>query len=89
MLRISISKSIFNFFFKFRYQLRVFIYKARNLPPADSHGTSDPFFEVNCAGQKGKTTVKENTLNPGFFETITLDVDLPNMEKVVCFSSFF
>ena len=34
------------------YQLRVNLYMARNLPPADSTGTSDPFIWISSCGQK-------------------------------------
>ena len=73
------------------------IYVARDLPPADEEGTSDPFVVVRSAGEtvkiiymglflwflKARTSVKTKTLNPGWFETVILDVSLPNLEKLV------
>ncbi len=66
-----------------RYQLRVFIFRGRDLPSADQDGTSDPYLVVSCAGQKARTTELENKLNPGFFETVYLDVEIPDLEKNV------
>lgn len=36
---------------KIDYQLRVYVYLGRNLPPADSTGTSDPLVKIRCAGK--------------------------------------
>jgi len=49
----------------------------RDLPPADETGAADPFVIVRCQGQKSKSKVKYETLNPGFFETLELVVSLP------------
>ena len=49
----------------------------RDFPPADETGSSDPFVIARCMGKKTKTFTKRETLNPGFFETIGLIVDLP------------
>lgn len=53
--------------------MRTFIYVARDLPASDKEGTSDPYVSVHCAGSKARSVTRENTLNPGFFETLTLD----------------
>jgi len=63
-----------------RYQLRVMIHVARDLPPADQEGTSDPFIVVRAAGESRKTTVKRQTLNPGWYETLVMDVDIPSLK---------
>lgn len=52
------------------YELRVFLYLARGLPPSDESGTSDPFCQLRCAGVNGFSTIKYGTLNPGWYETI-------------------
>lgn len=65
------------------YELRLHLYVGRSLPPADEGGASDPFVIVRCAGQTRQSTVKQQTLNPGWYETLTLDVTLPVFEKDV------
>lgn len=35
---------------KIEYELRVFLYIGRNLPPADASGTSDALVKIRCAG---------------------------------------
>ena len=55
------------------YELRVHCYRARNLVSADADGSSDPFLEVNFAGVTAKTSIREKTRNPGWFETLRLD----------------
>ena len=50
--------------------------QARNLPPADDDGTSDPYVVVMCCGQRKKTRIITNTLNPLYYETLTFDVEL-------------
>jgi Ca2+-dependent lipid-binding protein len=83
MQKRLISKSKTKILTYSRYQLRVFVSKAKDLPPADSEGASDPFVAINCAGKKGKTTTRDMTLNPSWYETVALDVELPNLEKEV------
>lgn len=63
------------------YQLRVYLYVARNLPPADETGTSDPFIIIRCAGQTNNSNIKSKTLSPGWFETIKLNVSLPDLSQ--------
>jgi len=59
------------------YVLRVFVYMGRDLPPADDTGLADPFVIIRCAGEEGITSIKQETLNPGWFETIELNVKIP------------
>jgi len=61
----------------FEYQLRVMIHVGRGLPPADQEGASDPFVVVRAGGKSAKTSVKRQTLNPGWFETLTMDIKIP------------
>jgi hypothetical protein len=35
---------------KKKYKLQVFLYVAKDLPPADETGTSDPYVIVRCGG---------------------------------------
>lgn len=66
---------------KVDYELRVYLFLGRNLPPADASGTSDPFVKVRCGGELVKSKVCSQTLNPGWYETLTLNVKLFPMEE--------
>ncbi|KAA6387445.1 MAG: hypothetical protein EZS28_017028 [Streblomastix strix] len=60
------------------FEVRAHIYQARNLPAADDEGTSDPYVVISYGGQKAKTKTIEKTLFPCWYETLTLDVDIPD-----------
>eukprot|EP00475_Leptophrys_vorax_P032002 TRINITY_DN4892_c1_g1_i3.p1 TRINITY_DN4892_c1_g1~~TRINITY_DN4892_c1_g1_i3.p1 ORF type:complete len:1239 (+),score=404.15 TRINITY_DN4892_c1_g1_i3:101-3817(+) len=60
------------------YQLRAHIYQARQLEAADLSGTSDPYCVIRCAGQSAQTSIKEQTLNPVWYTTKCLSIQLPN-----------
>eukprot|EP00727_Mastigamoeba_balamuthi_P006292 m51a1_g2283 putative C-tail anchored protein (1298) ;mRNA; r:389989-394502 len=60
-----------------RYRLRAHVYQARDLPAADQSGLSDPYVSVRIANQKAKTAVEKETLFPSWFQTVELEVDLP------------
>merc|ERR1712087_163373 len=47
-----------------QYQLRAYIYQARNLPAADSNGLSDPYVVMRLAGKMARIPTKKKTLNP-------------------------
>ena len=66
-----------------RWQLRAHIYCARDLPPADETGSSDPYVKVQIEDKFGFTKIHPVTLNPQWFETIVLDVELPPFETMV------
>jgi Ca2+-dependent lipid-binding protein len=63
------------------YQLRVYVFVGRNLPPADSTGTSDAFVKVRCSGQLASTKTCWKSLNPGWYETLVMDVNLYPFDK--------
>ena len=44
----------------------------RDFPPADESGAADPFVFARSMGQKAKSRVKYETLNPGWFETLEI-----------------
>jgi hypothetical protein len=52
------------------YQVRVHLYQARNIPPANSNGLSDPFVSVQFMGQQKCTKVVKETLFPTWYETV-------------------
>lgn len=59
------------------YILRVYLYMGRDLPAADDTGLADPFVVIRCAGAKKQSEIKKETLNPGWFETIEMKVNIP------------
>lgn len=59
------------------FQLRMHLYMAKGLIPTDEDGTSDPFVTVSCGNSRKESSTKFNTLNPSFFETVTMDVSIP------------
>lgn len=50
---------------------------AKDVAPADESGASDPFIRIYCGKSKADSSIKHVTLNPGWFETITMDVQIP------------
>lgn len=59
-----------------QFELRAHIFQARDLTPADSNGLADPHISIYCCGKKGKTKRKEECLNPMWYETVCLDVEI-------------
>ena len=59
------------------FQLRANIYQARGLLAADDNGLSDPYCVVAFGSATKKTRVINCTLNPTWYETLTLNVELP------------
>ena len=58
------------------YQVRVFIFQCRDLPAADSDGSSDPFIKLfNTNGEEVATTVIEDNVNPIFMEAKEIGLD--------------
>ncbi|KAA6370110.1 MAG: hypothetical protein EZS28_034363, partial [Streblomastix strix] len=60
------------------FEVRAHIYQSRNLPAADDEGTSDAYVVISYGGQKAKTKTIEKTLFPCWYETLTLNVDIPD-----------
>lgn len=54
------------------YDLRVMIHVARDLPPSDATGSSDPYVKLRCASKQARSQTIEKTLNPDFYETLVL-----------------
>lgn len=61
------------------YELRVNLYQGRSLPAADDDGSIDPFVKMRFAGDEKKSTRVDNATNPTWYETLTMDVNLPPM----------
>eukprot|EP00762_Andalucia_godoyi_P001218 ANDGO_04901.mRNA.1 Synaptotagmin-4 len=59
------------------YELRAHIYQARNLTAADPNGTSDPYVVVRLGSAVARTKRCDQTLFPVFYETVILEMELP------------
>ena len=58
------------------YQLRCFLFQCRDLPAADSDGSSDPYIKIfNTTGEDVVTTVIEDNVNPIFMECKDVALD--------------
>lgn len=56
--------------------MRAFIFQCRDLPAADSDGSSDPFIKIfNTDEDEVVTTVIEDNLNPIFMECLEVGLD--------------
>jgi hypothetical protein len=83
---ISTSASKFKYFSKptqKTWKLRVNLYLSNGLEAADSDGLADPFVVLRCNGAAAESSKKRRTLAPEWFETISLDVALPE-DPVFC-----
>jgi hypothetical protein len=59
------------------YEMRFHLYMARFLPAKDENGLCDPYVVVKYYGQTLKSSVKDATCNPSWYETIVADVVVP------------
>eukprot|EP01052_Picozoa_sp_SAG31_P001500 SAG31_NODE_50_length_30520_cov_89.906712_21_plen_447_part_00 len=65
------------------YELRVHIYQAKHLLPADDNGKSDPYVVASVAGQERRTTICQATLFPEWYQTIRFEaLKLPPRERI-------
>ena len=51
----------------------------RDLPASDSSGLADPFIILRWSGAREQSTIKTETLNPGWFETIEMKIKIPRI----------
>jgi hypothetical protein len=56
-----------------RYQMRAYIYQARNMFASDNSGLSDPYAIMCYEGQSRLTQVCKNTLNPIWDKTLVIN----------------
>jgi hypothetical protein len=61
------------------YQLRAHIFLGHNLPAGDEDALSDPYLIVTLGGARHKTKTQEHTIYPDWYETLVLDVELPEV----------
>ncbi|KAK4768961.1 hypothetical protein SAY86_027111 [Trapa natans] len=60
------------------FKLGVEVTSAHDLLPKDGQGASNAYVEIHFDGQKNKTTIKENDLNPVWNETFYFNISNPN-----------
>ena len=60
-----------------KFELRAHIYQARNLPSMDEDGLANPYTVVTLQGFAGHTRVAEPTCNPQWYETVRVELQLP------------
>jgi Ca2+-dependent lipid-binding protein len=66
------------------YQLRAYMYQAKNLIAADDNGLSDPFAQVAFLNHSGDTVRQEATLSPAWDQTLILDgIEIPGDPDVL------
>ena len=72
-----------------RVIIRAYIYQCRDLPAADSNGTSDPFVKVwDMSGKQKKTSVVEDNNNPTYYETLELEYEVRDIKDRKCYPPF-
>jgi len=65
------------------FKVRAFIFQCRDLPAADSDGTSDPYICVWDTGKKTQQTKYiEDNVNPLFYETIELVYEANKIDEL-------
>ena len=62
-------------------KIRCFVFQCRNIPSADADGSSDSYISIwNPEGEKYKTQVIEDSLNPIYLETIEMLYDMADLD---------
>ncbi|KAE9343857.1 hypothetical protein PR003_g8752 [Phytophthora rubi] len=64
-----------------KYVLFVHVFQGKCLPSADYDGLLDPYVKVVCVGSEGQVSTRMSTRDPCFYETVVLDVELPQNEQ--------
>ena len=64
-------------------KILVRVMEARNLPPTDSNGLSDPYVKLQLGKQKSKTKVVKKSLKPCWGEEFTFKVEDFNEELLI------
>lgn len=70
-------------------KIRAYVYQCRDLPAADSNGTSDPYVKVWDVGTVDKkSAVVEDNNNPLFYECIELDYEVVDQADLESYPPF-
>jgi hypothetical protein len=64
-----------------KYVLFVHVFQGKCLPATDFDGLLDPYVKVVCVGSEGQVSTRMSTRDPCFYETVVLDVELPQNER--------
>lgn len=65
------------------FELRAHIYQARSLPSMDDDGLANPYTVVTLHGFAGNTRVAEPTCNPQWYETVRVEMQLPQPIPII------
>lgn len=65
-------------------KLLVRVIEARNIPPMDPNGLSDPYVKLQLGKQKFKSKVVKKCLNPSWCEEFVFKVDDLKEELLIC-----
>ncbi|KAL7684667.1 putative C2 domain, FerIin domain, C2 domain superfamily, Ferlin family [Plasmopara halstedii] len=63
-----------------KYMLFVHVFQGKSLPSTDFDGLLDPYVKVACVGSEGQVSTRMSTRDPCFYETVVLDIELPQNE---------
>ena len=63
-------------------KVRAYIFQCRDLPAADSDGTSDPFLRITDSDNPQKTKTVNDNLNPIFYEALDLIYEANSIEEL-------
>ena len=63
-------------------KVRAYIFQCRDLPAADSDGTSDPFLRITDSDIPQKTSTINDNLNPIFYEALDLIYEADKIEEL-------
>ncbi|XP_022096608.1 dysferlin-like isoform X4 [Acanthaster planci] len=81
---LSVPRMFLNFHMANKYQLRAYIYQARDLIAADSDSFSDPFAYVSFLNRSQKTELKKKTLCPTWDQTLIFDeIEIPGDPTII------
>ncbi|KAG2513554.1 hypothetical protein JM16_007521 [Phytophthora kernoviae] len=64
-----------------KYVLFVHVFQGKCLPAADFDGLLDPYVKVACVGSEGQVSTRMSTRDPVYYETVVLDVELPQNKQ--------
>ena len=69
---------------KEKYDLRVHVYQAQDLPAADANGLCDPYIKLSIGGREQRTTIQYETRFPHWQQTIVFqNLDLPRDSRAI------
>jgi len=70
-------------------KIRAYIYQCKDLPAADSDGTSDPYIKVwDMSDKDKKSSVIEDTTNPLYYEIVELEYEVRDDEDLETYPPF-